>query len=260
MFGFDVSAIGKNCAGFYSLYNATSGDVREMCERKIRHTSEVANNCRMIAQKKGLCDYDCDLAWVTGMLHDFARFGQAVRTHSFVDSVQFDHAKLGARLLFTHHLVDDIIPGFEGMCDEDKAVMEKAVLYHSDFELPGDLSEREKMFCVILRDADKLDIFRTVVESGPAKVYGCSMEELLRGDISPEIEEAFFEHRPALYSDRVTKADYLMAHIALYFGLQEESSRQRAAEQGYLARLMDVEFTDPAVQKRYLAMIHQIHI
>ena len=260
MFSFDIPAIDRNCAAFYGLYNATGGNVRDMCERKIRHTSEVAKNCRLIAEKKGICGYDCDMAWVIGMLHDFARFGQAVRTHSFVDSVQFDHAKLGARLLFTHHLVEDIVPGFDGMCDEDKAVMEKAVLHHSDFELPDDLSAREEMFCVILRDADKLDIFRTVVESGPEKVYGCSMEELLRGDISPRIEAAFYGHRPALYSDRVTKADYLMAHIALYFGLKEESSRQRAAEQGYLARLMDVRFADPAVEKRYLAMRQHIKI
>ena len=62
----------------------------------------IIKNCRLIAEKIGLCEYDCDMAWVIGLLHDFARFGQAVRTHSFIDNEKFDHARLGARLLFNY--------------------------------------------------------------------------------------------------------------------------------------------------------------
>lgn len=257
-FEFDKETIERNCEDFYSLYNGIRGEVHDMCERKKAHTREVAKNCRMIAEKMGLGEYDCDLAWVIGMLHDFARFGQAVRTHSFVDNERFDHAKLGARLLFTHHLADDIIPGYDRMCETDRLVMEKAVYHHSDYSLPEDLSERESLFSRIIRDADKLDIFRVVVINGPERIYGCSLEELLKTDISPEIEKAFYEHRPADYRERVTKADFLMAHIALFFGLEETISRQRAKEQGYLGKMMDIEFAVPSVQKKYLGMKEQI--
>ncbi len=47
------------------------------------------------------------------------------------------------------------------------------------------------------------------------------------------IAEAFYEHRLAEYSKRVTPADFHMAHIALCFGLGSASARQRAVEQGY---------------------------
>lgn len=259
-FKFDKTAIRNSCEEFFSLYNVTKGDVSIMCERKKRHTQYVAENCVMIAKIMGLDEYDCDMAWVIGELHDFARFGQAIKTHSFVDSKQFDHAKIGANMLFTHHLADDIIPDYDKISDTDKTVMRKAVLYHNDYELPNDLTEREKLFCIIIRDADKLDIFRNVIENGHENVYGCSLEELLKCDISPDIEKAFYEHRTAEYPKRVTKADYLMAHIALYFGLEAEPSRQSAKEMGYLKKMMDIEFVDPSVQKRFLKMKAQLEL
>ncbi|MBR4574296.1 MAG: hypothetical protein IKO16_05245 [Lachnospiraceae bacterium] len=71
VFLFDIPAIRKNCDEFYSLYNDTQGDVRSMCERKKKHTNEVANSCRVIACDMGLDDHDCDMAWMIGLLHDF---------------------------------------------------------------------------------------------------------------------------------------------------------------------------------------------
>ena len=258
-FRFDKDTIQKNCDEFYSLYNVTHGEVFEMCNLKKIHTYNVAENCTMIAKRMGLDEYDCDMAWVIGQLHDFARFGQAVRTLSLDDSEAFDHAKLGARMLFIHHLVDDIIPGYDRIDNVDKTVMEKAVYHHSEYKLPDDLTERERLFCEIIREADKLDIFRTIVDSGYEINYGCSLEEMERDDISPAIEEAFYEHRLAEYAKRVTKADYHMAHIALCFGLEEASARQRAREQGYIEQMMDIEFTDPLVQKKYLGMKEQVY-
>ena len=251
---FDKAVIQANCEEFYGLYDSTRDKVRSMCELKKIHTRAVAENCLRIADSMGLCEYDRDMAWVIGELHDFARFGQAVVTKSLDDSERFNHAHLGARLLFTHKLIDDIVPDFGLICAEDRLVMEKAVYHHSDFHLPDDLTERELLFCRIIREADQLDIFRTIVESGWEINYGCTKEELLDGDISEDIEAAFFKHTLANYSKRVTPADFHMAHIALCFGLESASARKRAAEQGYLYRMMDIRFSRPDVQRRYLRM------
>ena len=251
---FDTATIQENCETFYGLYNVTRGEVLEMCELKRIHTRNVAENCLRIAANMGLDDYDRDLAWVIGELHDFARFGQAVVTNSLDDSERYNHAHLGARLLFTHGLINDIIPDFERISPEDQRVMETAVYHHSDFRLPEDLSEREMLFCRIIREADQLDIFRTIAESSWEINYGCSREELLDGDISADIEAAFYRHTLADYSKRVTPADYHMAHIALCFGLASASARQRAAEQGFLKKMMDIRFFRPEVQRKYEQM------
>ena len=251
---FDTSTIRANCETFYGLYNVTRGVVLEMCELKRIHTRAVAENCLRIAINMGLSDYDRDLAWVIGELHDFARFGQAVVTNSLDDSERYNHAHLGARLLFTHRLIDDIIPDFDQISPEDQRVMEMAVYHHSDFHLPEDLTMREKLFCRIIREADQLDIFRTIVEGGWEVNYRCTREALLDGEISEDIEAAFYRHTLADYSKRVTPADFHMAHIALCFGLESASARHRAVEQGFLKKMMDIRFSKPAVQQKYERM------
>ncbi|MBQ9606553.1 MAG: HD domain-containing protein [Lachnospiraceae bacterium] len=253
----DVDTIRKNCEEFFGLYNVAKNDIYDMCELKIIHTRAVADNCLDIARNMGLDEYDCNIAWIIGELHDFARFGQAVVTGCLDDSDRFNHAHLGARILFTHHLIDDIIPDYDRICEADRLVMEKAVYHHSDYILPDDLTERELLFCKIIREADQLDIFRVIVESGWEINYGCTLNELLQYDISDAMKDAFYEHRLAEYSKRVTPADFHMAHIALCFGLGSASARKRAIKQGYLEKMMDIEFSDPKVQAKYTGMKEQ---
>ena len=254
---FKKDEIKRSCDEFYSLYDETKGNTRQMCELKKIHTQAVAANCVYLAKDLGLSEYDCDLAWIIGELHDFARFGQAVVTKSFVDNDKYHHAKVGARLLFKHGMIEDIISNYAQIAAEDKIVMEKAIYYHSDWKLPGDLTERELLFCNIIREADQIDIFRAIATSTFEAIYGCSKEELLSSpDISDAILAAFPRHELADYSKRVTPVDYRLAHLALCFALKNPVARQCAIEQGYLQQLTDIEFYNAKVQKKYLLAKH----
>lgn len=262
IFNFDRDEIQKICEDFFTLYTDTFDEIKkqvgDMCELKKIHTREVADNSIRIAGDMGLSDYDTDIAWIIGELHDFARFGQAAVTNSLDDSDEYQHAQQGVRLLFDCGLIEDIIHDYDKMCDEDKIVIKKAIYYHSDYQLPDDLTERERMFCKIIREADQLDIFRVIAETDWGVTYGCSPGELLKTDISAPIEEAFYNRRMAEYSKRVTPADFHMAHVAICFGLESESARKRAVQQGYIMKMLDIEFSDPDVQKRFLKMKKQV--
>ena len=249
---FDRDEIKRNFDEFFSLYDVTKARIHDMCTAKLIHTHAVAANCDFIAEHLGLNEYDRDLAWTVGELHDFARFGQAVVTHTFRDNDRYNHAKFGARLLFKHGMIEDIMLNFDELSDEDKLVMEKAVYHHSDFKLPDDLTERERLFCNIIREADQIDIFRTIATNTWETIYGVGRDEILATDISDAILAAFPRHELADYSERKTPADYHLAHIALCFGLKTAAARRRAIEQGYLQQLMDVEFSNPQVQQKYL--------
>lgn len=249
---FDRDEIKRNCDDFFSLYDVTNKRTYDMCRAKKIHTDAVAANCVFMATHLNLSEYDCDLAWIIGELHDFARFGQAVVTKTFRDSDRYNHAKFGARLLFKHGMIEDIMSNFDEVGDEDKRVMERAIYHHSDLKLPDDLTERERLFCDIIREADQIDIFRTIATSGWETIYGHSRDEILSADISDAILAAFPRHELADYSKRVTKADYHLAHIALCFGLKSSAARRRAIEQGYLQQLMDIEFYNPTAQEKYL--------
>lgn len=255
---FDRGIIRENCEEFFSLYSFTKGQTSDMCSNKITHTRHVAENCTALAKYMGLDDYDTDLAWAIGELHDFARFGQVVSTKTFTDSDRFNHAKLGARILFVHGMIEDIITNYAEVCEQDRGVMYKAVYYHSDFALPEDLTDRERLFCEIIRDADKLDIFRNSVYGGWKTTCGYTEEEIFSSDISSKVEEAFYQHRTANNADCVTPADSHLRHIAMCFGLVSEAARKRAVEQGYLQKLMEHDFVRPDVQSRYIKMRQQV--
>ena len=257
---FDREEIERRIAEYFSLYDEVTGErIYEMCEAKIEHSHMVGENCNNIAVDLGFSRYDTDIAWIIGETHDFGRFGQIIVTETFRDSDAWNHAHVGADLLFGHDIINDLIPNWDEISQEDRNVMFKAVHHHSDFHLPEDgFTERELTFCKIIREADQMDIFRTIVVSGWNTIYGHSKEEILASDFSDEIIQAFYRHELADYSKRTTYADYHLAHIALCFGMQNPASRHVVWEQGYLRQMMDIEFTQPAVQEKYLRITDEV--
>lgn len=204
---------------------------------KYIHTGKVAENCETIARSLNLKDEEIDLAWEIGMLHDIGRFEQLRRFHTFFDAKSIDHAQFGADLLFK----DGLFAQFDS-AQEHAELIETAIRCHSLYRLPEHLSEREILFCQMIRDADKIDIYRANYETGMDKVYYVTMEEIRNSAITPEVYQVFCEGRAIPREIRKTVADNLVGHIALTFELVYPVSRKMAVEQGYLWKLLKTEF------------------
>lgn len=207
---------------------------------KYIHTGKVAENCECIAKSLNLSEADCELAWEIGMLHDIGRFEQLRRFDTFLDSISIDHAQFGADLLFKEGLMK-----LFDEAGENNELIEKAVRYHSLYRIPEDLTEREKVFCQIIRDADKVDIYRANFETGLDVVYHVSKEELRNSIITPEVYKVFCEERAIPRNITRTVADHLVGHIALSFELVYPKSRELAAEQGFVWKLLETKFENP---------------
>ena len=218
---------------YTAAYNAEDPKIR----LKIDHTYRVAGLCEAIAGS--VKDADPDLAWLTGMLHDIGRFEQVRRYGTFFDAESVDHAAFGADLLFCEGLLDTLVPGYpDRMTEKELAILEKSVRFHSLFRLPDDLDEPERLYCDILRDADKIDIFRVLCDTPPEEIYDVSTEELRAAAVSDEVKESFLAHTAVLREKRRTAIDKIVGHICLTFELVYPVSRQIAREQGYVDRLL----------------------
>ena len=207
---------------------------------KYKHTGKVAENCERIAKSLNLSEQDIDLAWEIGMLHDIGRFEQLRRFDTFIDIESIDHAEFGGDLLFK----DGLIQQFDDE-KENYELLEKAIRLHSLYRLPEDLSEKELLFCQVIRDADKIDIYRANYETGLHVIYHVTKEELLNSEITPEVYQVFCEERAIPRNIRKTIADNLVGHIALTFELVYPESKSMAIEQGYLKKLLETEFVNP---------------
>ncbi len=201
---------------------------------KYAHTFRVADLCEKIARSIELSPEDCFIAYMSGLLHDIGRFEQVRRYNTFVDAESIDHAHLSFEILF-----DDtcgIMREFIDVTDYDYLIG-KAVYNHSAYRIEEGLDERCLMFCNILRDADKVDIYRVNCDTPLEEIYNTTTEELFSCEVTKEVFEAFMEHHAVLKALKKTPIDNVVGHAALYFELIYDFSKDEALRQGYLPKL-----------------------
>ncbi len=212
---------------------------------KIAHTFRVASLADTIAHSLNLTQDECDFAWGSGLLHDVGRFEQLRRYHTFNDAQSVNHGGLSADILFREGRIDAY-----GFPPEWYPMLETVIRLHNVYELPDSLTPEEHRFAAILRDADKIDIFRVNCETPLEEIYDCPLEEFKTSPISDAVLDDCLACRTVEAGHRVTAADALAAHIALVFGLEYPESVRQAASQGYLRQMLDFKSENPETRKR----------
>ena len=226
---------------YASNYNMEDPKIR----LKVGHTLRVAGLCNRIALSLDLDAEEKDLAWLIGLLHDIGRFEQVRIYHTFRDAESVDHAQLSADLLFRSGMIRDyIVPG------EEDQIIEVAIRCHNVYRLPETLTEREKTFCQILRDADKIDILRVNRETPMTQIYNLPEEAFLTSEISDPVYEDMLAHRDVNRANSRTGVDFLMGHIAFVYGLVYPVSFQIVEEQGYLEQMLAFESRNERTRER----------
>jgi len=164
------------------------------------HSYRVEELSRILATKMNLTKEEVDLATLIGLLHDIGRFYQIEKTKGFDDN-KLDHADYGVMYLFEKGHIREFIE--DNRYDE---IIKKAVLYHSKFALPSNLTKQEELFCKLIRDADKIDILKVYVDNFDYHWKA--------SDVSYKVKEDFYHQRPISRVDRKTESDA----IVLVFG------------------------------------------
>lgn len=272
-----VESINKPAINRKNVINAFAEYVRnydpsdEKIKLKIDHTYRVAGLCQRIAESLGLSEPDVDIAWLLGMLHDIGRFEQIRRFGTFNDAQSVDHAEFGADMLFKEGLIRKFAEGYYEECElarsgneeaeqiiknnehhnKDTGLLEMAIRQHNKYRVKEDLTERQRMFCDILRDADKVDIFKVNADIPMEIIYDVTTEELKNGVITKEVLESFYKKETVLKSVRRSAVDHIVGYISLLFELVYKESYRQAREQGYVYKLLDFKSDVPEVNAEF---------
>lgn len=261
----------KNVIDAFAEYVRNYDPSDEKIKLKIDHTYRVAGLCQRIAESLGLSEPDVDIAWLLGMLHDIGRFEQIRRFGTFNDAQSVDHAEFGADLLFKEGLIRKFAEGYYEECElarsgneeaeqiiknnehhnKDTGLLEMAIRQHNKYRVKEDLTERQRMFCDILRDADKVDIFKVNADIPMEIIYDVTTEELKNGVITKEVLESFYKKETVLKSVRRSAVDHIVGHISLLFELVYKESYRQAKEQGYVYKLLDFKSDVPEVNAEF---------
>lgn len=261
----------KNVINAFAEYVRNYDPSDEKIKLKIDHTYRVAGLCQRIAESLGLSEPDVDIAWLLGMLHDIGRFEQIRRFGTFNDVQSVDHAEFGADLLFKEGLIRKFAEGYYEECElaepenqedeqiiknnehhnKDTGLLEMAIRQHNKYRVKEDLTERQRMFCDILRDADKVDIFKVNADIPMEIIYDVTTEELKNGIITKEVLESFYKKETVLKSVRRSAVDHIVGYISLLFELVYKESYRQAKEQGYVYKLLDFKSDVPEVNAEF---------
>ena len=130
-------------------------DIQQAILMKEAHTWCVTRIAKALALHLELSAKDVALAEVMGLFHDVGRFRQFTLYQTFNDADSEDHADLGLKVLADLPLMKKLPP-------VDAEAVRFAIGRHNKKEIGPAKTPRMLLFAKLLRDADKLDIYRVL--------------------------------------------------------------------------------------------------
>jgi hypothetical protein len=203
-------------------------------ELKIVHTRQVRALSERLAASLGFTPEERALAAAIAICHDVGRFPQYQRYGTFNDAASTNHATLALQTLKTEAILYPLAAA-------EQSVLLAAVALHNVFILPPDLDPLVRPFALLIRDADKLDIWRVMIENcnaAPEKRASAVFLELPEtGRCSPRALQEVAAGRMPNRELLVTVDDIKLLQLSWAYDLNFVESFRIMTEQGYLETL-----------------------
>ena len=221
-------------AGYCASFSTPVAEDQRNITIKQDHTHEVCRNAVRIAHDLGLRDQETLLAEAIALLHDVGRFSQYRQYRTFDDSISANHAALGVKVLLNTNAL-------RGLPQQDRDLIVHAVTLHNAFSLPEGLDAVTLLFARLVRDADKLDIMRVVIEFfGQDKESRADAVALGLPDApgySPVVLACLARRELAKKADLTTMNDFKLLQLAWLYDLNFASSLRMVLERRYIDTL-----------------------
>jgi hypothetical protein len=154
----ELRAVRTWFSAFAREYARGDGDLRRNILMKQSHTNRVCREALAIGRSLGLTPAQLRTIEVIVLLHDVGRFEQYARHRTFSDAQSENHAKLTLAILRTRNVLDRFTP-------QVRSLVRRAIAYHNLPQIPPGVRDRDVLlFSRLMRDADKLDIWRLVIQ------------------------------------------------------------------------------------------------
>jgi putative nucleotidyltransferase with HDIG domain len=204
---------------------------------KRRHSLLVADHMLKLADYLKLNEHDRSLAGVIGLFHDIGRFKQYRDFKTFSDRESLYHGDLGIQVLEETGKLDEFPPS-------TASLMKTAIHNHGLPAIEYGLNERELQFSMMIRDADKMDIYRIVDAYYKEMLTGkrnISLELGLKNEdkLSSHILEQFMNEKTIMKSDMIYLNDFKLLQIAWIYDLNFTYTQRYVRESGYLDSIID---------------------
>jgi hypothetical protein len=138
------------------FYTENEADNRNFSLKEI-HTHHVCGNMDLLTGSLNMSPNERITAEAIALFHDVGRFEQYRRYSTFRDAVSENHAALGVKVLKEENMLVKVP-------EEERRSIYLAISLHNLFRIPCSINDRDLLFTRLIRDADKLDIWRIFAE------------------------------------------------------------------------------------------------
>ena len=198
--------------------------------RKITHTFRVEKLCENIATSLRMNEEEINLAKLIGLLHDIGRFEQYTRYKTYNDHQSIDHADFGVQVLEKDNYLRKYIE-----TDKYDEVILKAIKNHNKYDIANDVNEEERIFCQIIRDADKLDI----MYQATCEFWKNDIEDMEKQTISTKALEQFMSKQVVNKKYTNYNIDRIVVIFAFIYDFNFDGSYKIIKENDYINKMMD---------------------
>lgn len=216
-------------------FNITDPDVLNAFRLKKEHIAFVRKNSVELSESLNLDDHLKDLAEIVGLCHDMGRFYQYDKYHTFNDTVSEDHGSLALKIFDTCPRTVDIKP-------HDLFLIKFAIFNHNKKEIEKTNHKDALLLAKIIRDADKLDIYRVLepyLTGDDANGAPKFVEADASNDINPRFMEIFVEGKQADYKEIKTHGDRKLVRLLWIYDLNFPWTVKKIKDAGYAERIIE---------------------
>lgn len=198
---------------------------------KYEHTMRVCNEMALLCNSLRLGSELSELAHIAALFHDVARFEQFKRYRTFSDKKSENHAEMAVALIVKNNL-------FASLSHEHQSTLLAAIRFHNAAEVPDTLSHEQAYLCRLLRDADKLDIYKITldyyVNPDPTRHETVQVGIPDGTAVTPEVCEYVLMRKIVPYEKIKTVADFKMIQLGWVFDLNFIYSISCVKYRGYV--------------------------
>ena len=204
----DLDLVKKAFDEYVSNYDMNVKEIK----LKYYHSYKVMDLMKELSYALNLNEEETILAQIIGLLHDIGRFEQFKFYKTFSDRKSVDHADESVVYLFDKGHIRDFVTD-----DKYDDIIKKAIKNHNKKFIDENITdEKELLFAKMIRDTDKIDIFRV-----KAVEYDLSFNA---EEVSKNILNDFKEFKVIDNKDVKSKSDALILTLGFTYDIYFEES------------------------------------
>lgn len=201
---------------------------------KRKHSLRVMKNCEKLAIYLGLNNEEIELAKLIGLLHDIGRFEQINKYNTFLDRNSVNHAELGIQILFEDNKIRDFI-----QTNQYDNLIRTSILNHNYREISNDIrDDKILLYCKIIRDADKIDIYPVVIDDGIENAVVFEIDDISKENLTCEIMKDCLNHKSCRKEYMKTNIDCIVVWISYIYNLNFNYSLKIIKDNNYIDKMI----------------------